>query len=218
MESLRLLLVILMSQLEVRAPDQEIATDHAQVLTSLLSEVQNQKNRIEQMSKMLQGRTLSGSPRKHKAAGSTRAFDIGDLSDESWDLEEPNLDKVTQQSLEMNSNVTSASSNRTSGNRPPLQVSHPAPRPSTPAIEIMHSTQENQIALTAQALESWGNKRASWGKTHNGTRYAEIYEQYPSYVTWIRARAGTANAAMQDFIMYIQARESLERQALRGNA
>ena len=28
----------------------------------------------------------------------------------------------------------------------------------------------------------------------------------------------SANAAMQDFIMHIQARESLERQALRGNA
>eukprot|EP00435_Cladocopium_sp_Y103_P010502 s4711_g2.t1 len=59
MESLRLLLVILMSQLEVRAPDQEIATDHAQVLSNLLNEVQSQKGRIEQPSKMLQGRTLS---------------------------------------------------------------------------------------------------------------------------------------------------------------
>ena len=128
------------------------------------------------------------------------------------------MDKVIQQNLEMNANVTSTSSNRTSGTRPKMQVNYPMSRTNPPAIEIMPSPQENQIALTAQALESWGKKRASWGKTHNGTRYAEIYEQYPSYVTWIRARAGTANAAMQDFIMYIQARESLEHQALRGNA
>eukprot|EP00435_Cladocopium_sp_Y103_P043012 s379_g12.t1 len=46
-------------------------------------------------------------------------------------------------------------------------------------------TSENQLALTAQALESWGNKRASWGKTHNGRRFTEIYEEHASYVDWI---------------------------------
>ena len=77
-------------------------------------------------------------------------------------------------------------------------------------------TNSSQLALTAQALESWGNKRVSWGRTHTGKRFAEIYEEQASYVDWITARARTATPAMQDFITYCQARQDMESQAVRG--
>eukprot|EP00435_Cladocopium_sp_Y103_P018863 s1565_g4.t1 len=219
MESLRLLLVILMSQLEVRAPEQEIALDHAQVLSSLLNEVQSQKDRIEQLSRMLQGRTLSGSPRKAKVPGSNRNFDLGDLSDQSWDLEEMEPEAVMEPNVNQRGASRPASTTTTTSARP--KISKPATAATSPSVNPPMNlnaipTQESTIALTAQALEGWGNKRVSWGKTHNGSRFAEVYEGFPSYVSWISARANSANAAMQDFIMYAQAREALERQALRA--
>ena len=201
MESLRLLLVILMSQLEVRAPDQEIATDHAQVLSNLLNEVQ-----------MLHGKTLSGS-RKVKNPGSSRNFDLGDQSDASlihgiwrssrWEA------WIPQSNLDVNQNLKFP-------NHQQLHKSTP-PRATTATLEMTEGS-ENQIALTAQALESWGNKRVSCAKTQNGSWFSQVYEQHPNYVVWISARAATASVAMQDFIMYAQGREALERRALRANA
>ena len=81
---------------------------------------------------------------------------------------------------------------------------------------ILENNREGQLALTAQALESWGNKRVSWGKTHNGRRFTEVYEEHQSYVDWVSARAKNATPAMQDFIAYCQARSDMEKQALRG--
>ena len=93
-----------------------------------------------------------------------------------------------------------------------------SPQRTTAAATGANDVPESQIALTAQALESWGSKRVSWGKTHNGSRFSEVYEQHPNYVAWISARSATANVAMQDFIMYAQAREALEHRVLRASA
>jgi hypothetical protein len=218
MESLRLLLVILMSQLEVRAPDQEIATDHAQVLSNLLNEVQSQKGRIEQLSKMLQGKTLSGSPRRTKSNGSSRNFEIGDQSDASWDLEELEMGSMGLiPTTNMNMNMNQPTAHRLKMPKQSTTAQSSPPR-ATAAAQGANDVPESQIALTAQALESWGNKRVSWGKTHNGSRFSEVYEQHANYVAWISARSATANVAMQDFIMYAQAREALEHRALRASA
>ena len=96
---------------------------------------------------------------------------------------------------------------------------HVTPTTTTTSTQIQvrpnESYQGNQLALTAQAVESWGNKRVSWGRTHNGKRFAEVYEDYQSYVEWISARARNATPAMQDFITYCQARSDMEKQALR---
>lgn len=43
MESLRLLLYILMNQIDMKAPDQQVEDAHAQTLHALLTEVQTQK-------------------------------------------------------------------------------------------------------------------------------------------------------------------------------
>ena len=201
-----MLLVILMSQLEVRAPDQEIAPDNAQILSNLLQEVQSQKGRIEQLTGML------GSPKRQYPRNPGMHFEIGSQSarsDASWDLEEPNSDLIPPPRMPMH-----AMSNPRTAPQIPSRAASSAAR-AIPKREPAPSVLQNdQVAITAQALESWGNKRVSWGKTHNGSRYAEVYEQFPDYLTWITARANSANAAMQDFIMYIQARESLEHQAL----
>ena len=54
MESLRLLLLVLMSQIEVQGPSQEVPMEYHQQVSSLVSEVQSQKGRIEQLMTMVQ--------------------------------------------------------------------------------------------------------------------------------------------------------------------
>jgi hypothetical protein len=198
MESLRMLLIILMNQIEVKAPDQEISDHHASSLQSLLEHVNNQKEKIEELAKAL--KTVQ-SPRKSRGNNGPKPSEPGDLSDFSWELEEE----------ELMASMT-IPSKRTAPRMTPTNVTlrNQVPQP------VQVQTNENQLALTAQAVESWGNKRVSWGKTHNGKRFAEVYEESNSYVDWITARAKNATPAMQDFITYCRAREDMENQAVRN--
>ena len=202
MESLWMLLIILFNQIEIKAPDQVISEHHASSLQNLLEQVNVQKDRIEELSKILQD---NRSPRKTRVSPGTKPPSRGDLSDHSWELEEEEM-------MLTNANALPAS--------PPTRTSTRIPVTATATTKPIRLTpenqQENQLALTAQAIESWGSKRVSWGKTHNGKRFMTVYEEFPQYVDWITARASTANAAMQDFITYSQARNDMEHQALMG--
>ena len=198
MESLRMLLIILMNQIEVKAPDQEISDHHANSLQSLLEHVCNQKEKIEELAEALKA---IKSPRKSRGNGGPKPSEPGDLSDFSWELEEE----------ELMASMT-IPSKRTAPRVMPTNVTH---RNQVP-LPVPVQTNENQLALTAQAVESWGNKRISWGKTRNGKRFAEVYEENNSYVDWITARAKNATPAMQDFITYCRAREDMESQAVRN--
>ena len=200
MESLRMLLIILMNQIEVKAPDSVISEHHASSLLNLLDHVNAQKEKIEELSTMLQE---TRSPKKTRAYPGAQPPNRGDQSDQSWELEEEE---------EM---IAAGIASPPRVNLPRSTPAAAAKSGQRNANEQSHS-QENQLALTAQAIESWGNKRVSWGKTHSGKRFATVYEEFPPYVEWIKARAATANPAMQDFITYAQAREDMEHQALKG--
>lgn len=73
-------------------------------------------------------------------------------------------------------------------------------------------TADQQLALTHMTMESWRNKRISWGKKHIQHRYSQVYEEDPQYITWLRPRQNL-NPAMSDFLAYSLARENLEAQA-----
>ena len=191
MESLRVLLMILFNQIEIKSPDQVISEQHARSLELLLDQVNSQKERVEELSKILQE---NQSPRKDPRGFKPR--NRGDQSDHSWELEEEEEMLAAMQPSPPRTTKTRAGT-------------------STATVPPANSN-ENQLALTAQAIESWGNKRVSWGKTHNGKRFMAVYEEYPQYVEWIKARANTATAAMQDFITYARAREDMEHRALTG--
>jgi hypothetical protein len=198
MESLRMLLIILMNQIEVKAPDQEITVQHATSLQSLLANVNAQKDRIEELSQILKE---NRSPKRTSSRAGPSPSEIGVLSDHSWELEEEEEIRAAT--------------------RTPPKKSQPRSQGASTMSHLNHNlipenNREGQLALTAQALESWGNKRVSWGKTHNGRRFTEVYEEHQSYVDWVRARAKNATPAMQDFITYCQARSDMEKQALRG--
>lgn len=198
MESLRMLLIILMNQIEVKAPDQEITVQHATSLQALLANVNAQKDRIEELSQVLKE---ARSPKRPSSRAGPSPSEIGALSDHSWELEEEEEIKAAT--------------------RTPPKKSQPRAQGAATMSNLNHNlipenNREGQLALTAQALESWGNKRVSWGKTHNGRRFTEVYEEHQSYVDWISARAKNATPAMQDFITYSQARSDMEKQAMRG--
>ena len=80
MEHLRMLLIILMNQIEVKAPDQEISDHHANSLQSLLEHVNNQKDKIEELAKALKE---VKSPRKCRGPTGSTPREHGDLSDYS---------------------------------------------------------------------------------------------------------------------------------------
>eukprot|EP00435_Cladocopium_sp_Y103_P026438 s424_g6.t1 len=202
MESLRMLLIILMNQIEVKAPDQEISANHANSLQSLLEHVNTQKQRIEELSQIIKE---NRSPKKTRGPAGPMQSENGDLSDHSWELEE-------EEEL-----IAAAAAPKSPPKRSqPRSSAAPATYPNNASRPTTESVSGTQLALTAQALESWGNKRVSWGRTHNGKRYTEVYEEHGSYVDWIKARAKNATPAMQDFITYAQAREDMEHQAVRG--
>lgn len=48
---------------------------------------------------------------------------------------------------------------------------------------------ETQIVLANTSLESWGNKRVSWGRKHLQHKYSDVYEEDYQYLHWLQARA-----------------------------
>ena len=146
MESLRMLLIILMNQIEVKAPDQEITVQHATSLQSLLANVNAQKDRIEEPSQILKE---NRSPKRTSSRAGPSPSEIGVLSDHSWELEEEEEIRAAT--------------------RTPPKKSQPRSQGASTMSHLNHNlipenNREGQLALTAQALESWGNKRVSWGK------------------------------------------------------
>ena len=75
-----------------------------------------------------------------------------------------------------------------------------------PAARTASAPTGQQLALTSQALETLGKQEG----------IIPIQPRF-GYLTWVTARAKSANAAMLDFIGYIQARQSLEAQAIPQN-
>eukprot|EP00435_Cladocopium_sp_Y103_P017775 s1076_g4.t1 len=74
----------------------------------------------------------------------------------------------------------------------------------------------NQVMLTQTALDTWGNKVATWGKKHKGTRYVDIYQQDQGYVKWVLARVGSLHEDIEDFAQYATTRRKLESMAIQN--
>ena len=85
MESLWMLLIILMNQIEVKAPDQEISVQHAHSLQNLLDHVNSQKERIEELAQSIH---LNRSPRRPRSQRGASQSETGNQSDHSWEREE----------------------------------------------------------------------------------------------------------------------------------
>lgn len=119
----------------------------------------------------------------------------------------PRRSRATGTSLRVNTSRTQTSQPVVTS----TPATYPVPAPSTPATVPAAPMAGTQLVHTAQALESWGCKRISWGKKHSSKQYREVYEIDPGYVEWIRARASTLTPAMADFLTYCQAREGVEQ-------
>eukprot|EP00435_Cladocopium_sp_Y103_P045782 s902_g13.t1 len=172
---------------------------HANSLQALLENVNAQKDRIEELSRILQE---NRSPPRNRPSRGQRASVPGDLSDHSWEMEEE------EEMIRANTRSPPTRTTR----------SYPAAAPATTGTTTSQPERTpNELALTSQALEMWGSKRVSWGKTHNGKRFNETYENHASHVDWIIARVNTATPAMQDFITYAKARQEMERPAQMPN-
>ena len=110
--------------------------------------------------------------------------------------------------------------NQTSQNRSTVQPARmDPPMPSTPPRTQRHASTtptvpaptshagnpgapsnltETQIVLANTSLESWGNKRVSWGKKHLQAKYSDVYEGDYQYLQWLEARARTHTHTCND--------------------
>eukprot|EP00434_Breviolum_minutum_P001860 symbB.v1.2.001649.t1/scaffold86.1/size363240/8 len=189
--------------------DRAVPDDQAQAIQRLNNEVISQRNRIEEIARLLR---QPGSPSRFDLNLSTTLnsddeFEHVDLAGlPMGETSPPRRSRATGTSLRVNTSRTQTSQPVVTS----TPAAYPAPAPSTPAIPAAPMA-GTQLVHTAQALESWGCKRISWGKKHVSKQYREVYEIDPGYVEWIRARASTLTPAMSDFLTYCQAREGVEQ-------
>ena len=227
MESLRLLLLVLMSQFEVHSPSQEVSLEYHQQVSNLVSEVQSQRGRIDQLMTLVQDMhhthrravPTQGQPTSsvtHPVGQlSHRVLDEENLSELEWDAVDPvefqgaTYSPPRSPAARSRRNPAVAGPSQASSRTSTATPANPTPEDGPQPVNL---SADQQLALTHMTMESWGNKRISWGKKHHQTRYCQVYEEDPGYSTWLRPRQNL-NPAMSDFLAYCSARENLEAQA-----
>lgn len=85
MESLRLLLMVLMNQFDAPLLNQEVSTEYINQMSMLVGEFQNQRVRIEELSRLTQQSPMTGSPGRNQGPPNLRALD----SEEEWEPVSP---------------------------------------------------------------------------------------------------------------------------------
>lgn len=215
MESLRLLLMVLMNQFDAPLLSQEVSTEYINQMSMLVGEVQNQRVRIEELTHLMQQPTMTNSPGRNQGYQNHRVPD----SEEEWEPVSPPRNQVNPandrqvtQRQQVNPRVEDTpprTQRYTSPNPTMVAPTSQAGNPGAPS-----NLTETQIVLANTSLESWGNKRVSWGKKHLQAKYSDVYEEDYQYLHWLQARARTHTPAMTDFIAYCQTRENMERRAL----
>eukprot|EP00434_Breviolum_minutum_P008876 symbB.v1.2.007827.t1/scaffold463.1/size291460/8 len=233
MESLRLLLIVLMNSFELTNPNQEIPLEHVQQMNQLLTEVQGQRQRIEELTHLIQAApVLSPSNRASQRGVPSPQPSISLDSEEEWDpvdLAEtiartpaPTQRVTTQVRGSQNQTFLPTSLNtgtRVGTQRASSTVVTATPTPTDgetggPRSSTSIHNQETQLAIARTTLEQWGQKRVSWGKKHAGAKFTDVFEEDPGYLVWLRARAKTHTVQMTDFIAYCETRINMEQRAL----
>ena len=227
MESLKALLLLLVTLAEVHSTPQQVPEERSQQLNGLLTEVQQQRARIEEISQILRNqsprRTFTTTP-----SVMSPSVLAGLDSDLEWELASnatPSLVEqgpvLTQQMMQANimahNHQTLGRANRVASQpvvpivllTPPPVISAPVTPTSTAAVS--NPGHAGALVPATPNIESWGQKCVSWGKKWKGVRYQEVYEQDQQYVSWIAARLSSLTPQMKDFYMYAQSRERLEQ-------
>lgn len=215
MESLRLLLMVLMNQFDAPLLSQEVSTEYINQMSMLVGEVQNQRVRIEELTHLMQQPTMTNSPGRNQGYQNHRVPD----SEEEWEPVSPPRNQVNPAN---DRQVTQRQQvNPPVEDTPPRTQRYTSPNPTMAAPTSQagnpgapSNVTETQLVLANTSLESWGNKRVSWGKKHLQAKYSDVYEEDYQYLHWLQARAPTHTPAMTDFIAYCQTRENMERRAL----
>lgn len=236
MQSLKTLLAILLNQVATQVSEQEVPQDQAVMMNELLTEVQSQKEKIEELAFMMK---QNMSPRKTEDG----LVILSESDLEVWDQEV----RVFQQPMPppITSGRSSAATMRSQAPTTPQQkVKSSAagkgslPSPSTPTqwvaslvgptapgsplrmnsqpIEDESTThpqiQGQSLAWTATAMDQWGQKKVTWGKKHPGKTFALVYEVDSQYVQWCLSRINSLDAPIADFARYCQTRRQMEEQ------
>ena len=202
MESLKILLLMLVNLAEIHATPQQVPEAKSHQLNDLLSEVQQQRYRIEEISAIL--RSQNGPQHRNQV---TAEID----SEGEWDsVSNPPPSVRTQATRAPARSATSRSTRNAEVESRVSQISQAMAV--VPPIQNPPSTAQNlQVAVAATPnLETWGQKYISWGKKWTGVRYQEVYEKDAGYVQWISDRVNTLTPVMRDFHLYCVTRQRLE--------
>ena len=160
MESLKILLLLLVSLAEVHTKPQQVPEDQANHLQQLMSEVQNQRSRIEEISQVLRQQRQSGTSSGRVIRNPNPAEFDSDLEWEGVSNPPPSLPPSSPQ-------PTRTVQRR--GNSVPTSV---GPRMRDQAtsngvmILLVMPKQAPSLGMVAvnPNIESWGQKCISWGK------------------------------------------------------
>ena len=206
MESLKVLLLLLVSLAEVHATPQPVPEDQSNHLPQLMSEVQSQRYRIEEISQVLRQQRAPSTPtnrvlRNHvpSEVDSEQEWEVASMPPST-----PQPTRIPHRRVSpapagyLQDRVTHhlESQAAASGLVSPLTIPEPAPSVAVVAVN--------------PNIETWGQKCIRWGKKWAGVRYQEVYEQDQGYVAWIAARSRTLTAPMKDFHFYCTNRQRLE--------
>ena len=198
MESLKALLFLLVSLVEIHNTTQPVPQERSDEMMQLLSEVRSQKSKIDEISSMLRN---SPSPRR----GGFQAVDL----DQEWEVASQVTSVAPTPPAPPRAPSRAAKGSTTMTNQPPAVIQQISP--STPQTPQSVVQQEHQIVAVNTDLVTCGQKCICWGRKWPGTWLQEVYVADPNYVQWIADR--TNSPPMRDFHMYCQCRRRVESQA-----
>ena len=226
-ESLRVLFFMIFSLTKAINPNENMSDQDVTPIQQLVNEVKTQRMKITELGNLI---TQKFPDPPTRSSGPTSPIQEPEIGSDPWELAEMEEEEFIPPSscagmmpntspprALIKAPTTAATSSpgspmRIAGmpltGRPATVMPKPAPMPADPG---------NQIALTQQALHSWGQKVINWGKKHPGKTFQTVYETDNSYVRWVLARMGNMNEEMEDFGNYALTRQRLEAAALNAN-
>eukprot|EP00435_Cladocopium_sp_Y103_P059980 s1270_g21.t1 len=218
MESLRVLFYMLFTLTKALQPNEEMPEQDVTPIQRLIHEVKCQRQKISELGELITKQNLGPQAR---SSGPTLESPMPSIVSDAWEMAE--MEEEFGQSA--SAGVAPNTSRPVASTKVPMlnmkiagiPVAHQPPKPSGPAQPPPATQTTGQIALTHQALESWGRKQVSWGRKHQGKNYEWVYNNDQGYIKWMLARMGNLGDDAEDFCNYSITRQRLESAAMNAN-
>jgi len=233
LESLRILFCMLFALTKAISPEEQVTEQDVTPINRLIQEVRTQRQKISELGQIIAIRFTDPQARSSgpQSPGTRDPTDLWEIMDEEEELMVPSVPPMS---------VAGAQSAPDLGISPPMVLPKTLPSPLSPVrgpttkiagmpisgrpsgspstAMAAQIPPNHQVALTQQALTSWGQKKVTWGKKHPGKTYQVVYDGDQGYVKWVMARLGNLSEDVEDFANYAVTRQRLEMAAMNVNS